>query len=124
MELLVEDYKDFAKFDNIKFSVSCRNKPTVLPVRDFLKLSALEVGFDPVFEGEGENELCIDNSTGMKIAKVSKLYFRPFDTLPLAGNPLKIESDLGWKRTVNFEQLISIMVKADIDRRNKGVLDI
>jgi len=37
MELLVEDYKDFAKFDNIKFSVSCRNKPTVLPVRDFLK---------------------------------------------------------------------------------------
>jgi len=93
-------------------------------VRDFLKLSALEVGFDPVFEGEGENELCIDNSTGMKIAKVSKLYFRPFDTLPLAGNPLKIESDLGWKRTVNFERLISVMVKADIDRCNKGILDI
>jgi len=87
-------------------------------VRDFLKLSALEAGFDPVFEGEGENELCIDKSSGMKISKVSKKYFRPFDTLSLAGNSLKIESDLGWKRTVNFEQLISIMVKADIDRWN------
>ena len=93
-------------------------------VRDFLKLSALEVGFDPVFEGEYENELCIDNNSGMKIAEVSEHYFRPFDTLPLAGNSLKIESDLGWKRTVNFEKLISTMVKADIERWNKGILDI
>ena len=93
-------------------------------VRDFLKVSALEVGFDPVFEGEGKDELCIDKDTGMKIAKVSKLYFRPFDTLPLTGNSLKIESDLGWKKEVNFEKLISTMVKADIARWNEGILDI
>ncbi len=93
-------------------------------VRYLLKLSALEAGFDPVFEGEGENELCINKSTGMKIAKVSKLYFRLFDTLPLVGNPLKIESDLGWKREVSFEQLISGMTRVDINRWNTGILDI
>ncbi len=93
-------------------------------VRDFLRLSALEVGFDPVFDGEGENELCIDKGTGMKIAEVSKLYFREFDTPALVGDPLKIESNLGWRRDMSFGELIANMVKADLDRWAKGVLDI
>jgi hypothetical protein len=42
MQLLTNNYNDFNKFENIKFSVSARNKPAVVPVRDFLKT---EYGF-------------------------------------------------------------------------------
>ncbi|HHB91799.1 MAG TPA: GDP-mannose 4,6-dehydratase [Thioploca sp.] len=97
---------------------------TLKTVRDLLEISAMKVGFEPLFEGKDENELCIDKSTGMKIACVSKKYFRPHDTMPLAGNPHKIESELGWERTTNFKDLISMMVEADLDRWHKGVVDI
>ncbi len=88
-------------------------------VRDLLKIASLEAGFDPVFEGVGENEVCIDKSTGMKIAIVSKSFFRLFDTPPLSGDASKIKLKLGWKRGVNFEQLISEMMRVDIDRQSR-----
>jgi GDPmannose 4,6-dehydratase len=93
-------------------------------VREFLRLTSLEVGFDPIFEGENEKEFCYDKVSGLTIAKVSKKYFRPFDTNSLAGDSSKISSDLGWTRKINFEKLISLMVEADLDRWKKGVAEL
>lgn len=39
--------------------------------------------------------------------------FRSTDPCMLLGNPQKAESELGWKRTVAFEDLVHIMVDAD-----------
>lgn len=93
-------------------------------VRDLLELSALAVGFDPVFEGSGETEICVDKSSGKEICKVSKRYFRPHDTSPLVGDASKIESKTGWKRTKKIEQVIEEMVVADLDRREKGIVNV
>ena len=110
------------KSDNPNDYVISTGKLTT--VREFLRLASLEVGFDPIFEGENENEFCYDKVSGLTIAKVSKKYFRPFDTNPLAGDSSKISSDLGWARKINFEKLIVLMVNADLDRCNSGLIEI
>lgn len=37
VQLLTPNYTDFNKYDHIKFTVSSRNKPTDIPIRNFLK---------------------------------------------------------------------------------------
>jgi GDPmannose 4,6-dehydratase len=39
---------------------------------------------------------------------------RPADACELLGNPSKAESVLGWNRSVNFEQLVHLMVDSDM----------
>jgi len=93
-------------------------------VRDLLELSALAAGFDPVFEGEGNNEICADKLSGMCIAKVSERFFRPHDTPPLVGNPSRIESITGWHRSMDIQTMIGEMVEIDIDRWKRGITDV
>ncbi|MCU7799632.1 MAG: GDP-mannose 4,6-dehydratase [gamma proteobacterium symbiont of Lucinoma myriamae] len=91
-------------------------------VRDILKISALSAGFEPIFEGTGKNEICIDNRTGSKLAMVSEKYFRPYDTPPLAGDPARIKKETGWRRKKLFRQMIEEMVNVDIERWEKGII--
>jgi GDPmannose 4,6-dehydratase len=93
-------------------------------VRDILKISAIAAGFDPVFEGDGLTEVCVDKVTGKIIAKVAERYFRPFDTEPLSGNSLKLKSKTGWNNEVGLEEMLYEMVYVDIDRRKKGLIDV
>jgi GDPmannose 4,6-dehydratase len=93
-------------------------------VRDFLRMAACSAGFDPVFEGEGIDEVCVDRKSGMHLAKVSERYFRPYDTPPRVGDPSMIESETGWRRKVGLEQMISEMVHTDINRWEKGMTSV
>lgn len=93
-------------------------------VRDLLRIASVSAGFNPIFEGEGINELCKDRKTGLVIAKVSERYFRPFDTPAIIGDSSKIELELGWKKTKDFKQLIEEMVAVDIDRWERGITNI
>ena len=43
-------------------------------------------------------------------------FFRPSEVPILLGSPSKAEAKLGWKRRVSFEELVKIMVDADIKR--------
>jgi len=45
-----------------------------------------------------------------------KHLLRPVDTNALCGTTTKIETELGWKPKTKFNELIEIMVKADVDR--------
>jgi GDPmannose 4,6-dehydratase len=47
---------------------------------------------------------------------------RPAETGQLVGNPSKARSKLGWKPTVTFKELVSMMVDADLEilRRKMG----
>ena len=92
-------------------------------VRDCLRLSAFNAGFDPIFEGNGVGEVCVDNISGRVIAKVLERNFRKSDTLPLAGDPTKIELATGWVRAINFEKLIEEMSVADMNRIKAGNYD-
>lgn len=47
---------------------------------------------------------------------VDQRFYRPSDTKFLCGDASKARSVLGWKPKVNFEQLVSMMVNADLER--------
>ena len=46
-------------------------------------------------------------------------YMRPADVYYLAGDSSKIQEDLGWKRKISFEKMVSKMVKNDIRLYNE-----
>ncbi len=93
-------------------------------VRDFLSMAAREVGFDPVFEGEGGEEICIDRGSGLTIAVVREKYFREHDTGALYGDASRLKTKLNWTPQTDVETLIADMVGADIDRMREGVTNV
>ena len=44
-------------------------------------------------------------------------FIRPAEVELLLGNPAKAKAQLGWKPAVSFEQLVTMMVDADMDRQ-------
>jgi GDPmannose 4,6-dehydratase len=49
-------------------------------------------------------------------------FLRPAEVDHLIGNPAKAQEKLGWKPEVSFEQLVQMMVDADIERLKAGHL--
>ena len=48
--------------------------------------------------------------------KIDERFNRPADACQLLGNPASAEADLGWKRSVDFQRLIQLMVDSDLKR--------
>lgn len=101
--------------------VLATNKTTT--VRDFVKMSFNELGVTLQFKGKGAEEVGVDSSSGKTLVKVNPKFYRPAEVDLLIGDPAKAERELGWKPTVQLEQLCSMMVRADVDRvaHNRGV---
>ena len=89
-------------------------------VREFVELSFQEVGVDIEWQGTGIDEKGIDNSTGKVLVEIDEKYFRPAEVELLLGDPSKAEKELGWKRQVSFKELVSGMVKYDLENDNFG----
>jgi GDPmannose 4,6-dehydratase len=53
---------------------------------------------------------------------VDARYLRPAEVDHLIGDPAKAKKELGWEPSVNFRQLVTMMVDADIDRIKSGQL--
>ncbi len=88
-------------------------------VREFVDLALKYAGFDIQWEGEGLNEHCIDKNSGKTIVRVSKEFFRPAEVNHLLANPKKAREKLGWQPKVSFDNLVQMMVDADIKRYEK-----
>ena len=84
-------------------------------VRDFLRIAAIKIGFNPQFEGEGENEICYDKNTGKLLAKVSSKYYRSNETKGLVGCSDKLIKNIGWSGTCNIEKLIDLMIAGEYE---------
>lgn len=85
-------------------------------VREFTTLAFKEVGIELRWEGEGINEKGIDVATGKILVEVDPRFFRPAEVEQLLGDPTKAREKLGWNpRNTSFEQLVSLMVKADVE---------
>ena len=93
-------------------------------VRDFLADAAEVAGFDPIFEGIGENEVCIDRLTGIQIAHVSPRYYRPFDSSARAGDSTKLKLTTGWKGSRPVHKIAAEMIQTDIERWEKGITNV
>ena len=82
-------------------------------VREFVELSFSFVGIDIEWQGEAVNEIGKDKATGKTIVKINPKFFRPAEVEVLLGNPAKAEKALGWKRGIQFAELVERMVKND-----------
>lgn len=89
-------------------------------VREFVEKAFGYVGFDIVWEGEGLNEKGMDRKTGRVLIEIDKTYFRPTEVNDLRGDYSKAKAKLGWSPKVKFEELVKIMVDADMS--GKGSL--
>jgi len=93
-------------------------------VRELLYVAFAASGFTPIFEGEEQNEICIDKPSGQILAKVSDKYYRPFDTPSLCGDASKLKELTGWNVETTFENMITDMVHVDLARRKDGLIDV
>lgn len=83
-------------------------------VREFVELAFSEVGIDLEWKGKGVEEKGYDRVTGKLLVDVNPRYFRPAEVELLWGDCSKAEKELNWKRKVNFKDLVSMMVDADM----------
>jgi len=68
----------------------------------------------------GVNEKGINIKTDEVLVEIDEIYFRPAEVELLLGDPSKAEKELGWKRQVSFQELVSGMVKYDLENDNFG----
>ena len=105
-------------------------------VRDFIRMSFLELGIEVEFSGKDENEkgviinfddekcaelgINISNlKLGQTIVKVDAKYFRPTEVDLLIGDPTKSNTKLGWKPKYDLAALIKDMVSSDLQLMKK-----
>ncbi|OPY61708.1 MAG: GDP-mannose 4,6-dehydratase [Pelotomaculum sp. PtaU1.Bin065] len=55
-----------------------------------------------------------------KYVVIDKIFYRPAEVNLLIGNPTKAKKTLGWSPRVHFNDLVKIMVDADVERVNQG----
>lgn len=83
-------------------------------VREFVELAFKAVGIEIRWNGSGVDETGTDAATGKVIVKINPKFYRPAEVDLLLGDPSKAESELGWKREVSFEKLVSLMTENDM----------
>lgn len=96
-----------------------------ISVRDFVKLSAAELGLTLRFEGEGVQEKAIvdaiegDKAPALKvgdvIVAVDPAYFRPAEVETLLGDPTKAKNELGWEPEITVEEMCAEMIASDLE---------
>jgi GDPmannose 4,6-dehydratase len=104
-----------------------------ISVRQFIELSARELGVSLRFEGEGVDEVGIVEAVegdsapavkpGQAIVKVDPRYFRPAEVETLLGDPSKARDRLGWEPEITVEEMCAEMVAHDlVDAKRHALL--
>jgi len=103
-----------------------------ISVREFIKLSAIELGIELEFSGQGVEEIATvsaisgDNAAAVNIGdiivKVDPRYFRPAEVETLLGNPAKAKAKLGWTPEITVEEMCAEMVANDLDSAKRHAL--
>lgn len=103
-----------------------------ISVREFVRLSAKELGITLRFEGEGVEETAIieaiegDNAHALKvgdvIVRVDPKYFRPAEVETLLGDPTNAKNKLGWVPEITVEEMCAEMVQSDLQNAKQHAL--
>jgi len=83
-------------------------------VRECVAATTKALDMEIEWQGEGMQEKGIDKKTGKVIIEIDERYFRPSEVDLLIGDYSKAKKILGWEPKTKFEDLIKIMVDADI----------
>lgn len=84
-------------------------------VRQFIEWAFLEVGMNIEWRGTGVDEKGFKKWTEECLIEVDPRYFRPAEVDLLLGDASLAEKELGWKREYTLAQMVSEMVKSDIE---------
>jgi len=111
-------------------------------IKEFVESTFIELGIEIAWDGEAENEkgiiskidlskaaklagvekqnfqyqLSKDLKVGQAIIKVDPKYYRPTEVDLLIGDPTKADKVLGWKAKTKFEDLVKVMIQADLEK--------
>lgn len=110
----VEGMWQMLQADSPDTYVLATNKTTT--VREFVKMSFAEVGIALDFKGKGADEVGVDATSGKVLVRVNPHFYRPAEVDLLIGDHTKATKFLGWRPTVQLEELCSMMVRADVQR--------
>ncbi len=101
-------------------------------VRDFVIAAAKELGLTLSFSGSGMDEVGVITAingdkapalkVGDRIVQVNPRYFRPTEVETLLGDPTHAKEKLGWVPEISFQDMVSEMVKNDLEIAKKHVL--
>lgn len=83
-------------------------------VREFVEAAFGELDIALRWEGKGVNEKGYDKETGKLLVDVNPEFYRPAEVEFLWGDAAKAEAELGWKRKIGFQELVSLMMDADL----------
>ena len=103
-------------------------------VRQMVDAAAAELGIRLRWQGTGADEVgIVDSLAEFKIQnsklqinntviRIDRRYFRPAEVETLLGDPTKAKQKLGWKPKVTFQELVSEMVRADLEGARRDEL--
>jgi GDPmannose 4,6-dehydratase len=101
-------------------------------VRDFILMSAAELGITLRFQGTGLDEKAVVESiqgdkapalkAGDKIVAVDPRYFRPAEVETLLGDPTKAREKLGWVPEITLAEMVREMVAYDLEQARSHAL--
>jgi GDPmannose 4,6-dehydratase len=91
-------------------------------VREFVELTARELGISMKWVGEGVNERGINRANDRTIVAIDPVYFRPTEVDTLLGDPTKAKEKMGWTPKITFEELVLEMVRSDLEDAKRDEL--
>ncbi|WP_446808062.1 GDP-mannose 4,6-dehydratase [Methylomonas sp. 2BW1-5-20] len=121
MMLQQEKPEDFVIATGVQYSV-----------REFIELSAKELGVSIRWEGTGVEEKgyvdAIEGDTapgivvGQNIVAIDSRYFRPAEVETLLGDPSNAKNKLGWVPQITLQEMVAEMVAHDLEQAQKHAL--
>lgn len=84
-------------------------------VREFVNAAFAADGMQLEWHGTGVDEYAVNTANGKTVVTVNPKFFRPAEVELLIGDPTKAETKLGWKREIDFNELVSRMAKHDME---------
>lgn len=84
-------------------------------VRELIEKAFAYIGIQIDWQGVGVEEVGIDSANGRTVVKVDARHYRPMDIDSVLGDASKAKRELQWEPEVKFDQLVELMMKADVD---------
>ena len=103
-------------------------------VREFVELAFREIGVEIQWKGKGLKEVGVIRKVtsdkgqvtsikkGDVVVEVDPRYFRPTEVDELLGDASKAKTNLGWEPKISFQEMVSTMVKADLEEASRDQL--
>ena len=95
-------------------------------VREFIELSAIELGWNKgdggkgiIWENSGLDEIGKREDTQEVVVRIDSRYFRPTEVDELLGDSSKARKKLRWEPKISIEELITEMIREDSDEAKK-----